>query len=278
MKKKLKFKSSIGKMYYVWIGKNGHISIDKKSAWILDISKFRGDYETIFYIYDTLRNRKGNISSIKSIVTGNACNILKLDKRERTRLRRMRIMKMKENLIESEKGSLTILIYRDRVRFVYEVIKSVIPKLNLIGRLVLKTFISLLGSLMESSVYTAFVSREYEYGKGITIKLNIVPDKNFNVEEFSKYDKLNYEFNVSRLWYHKHYLGKLFIVINNSKHVILREERIGNKEYYYYIRNGRGYSLKVDRIVVTDKNRDKINFVYNNTRLTSRMWRNIGKS
>ncbi|MEM4385902.1 MAG: hypothetical protein QXD03_05080 [Candidatus Anstonellales archaeon] len=264
MKKRLKFKSSMGKMYYVWIGDNGHISIDKKSRWMLEISRMNGDeyYETIFHIYDLLRDRNRNMFSPYNMFNNRICNAFELHKRNSIRLKRMKIRRMKNELEESENGRLAVLNKEWVDSSLYTALKMTMPKLNFMGRLILKTFRSLMYSLMLSDIVI-------DFNKGallVTLEL-VPPDRKSDMYVTFEYRSSRCVFNIGRSWYYKHYLGKLFIVIGGRKYVILGEEKVGNREYYYFIKNSRGYYIKIDKIAITDKNRDKIGFIFNKPNL-----------
>ncbi|MEM4385515.1 MAG: hypothetical protein QXD03_03100 [Candidatus Anstonellales archaeon] len=260
MKRKLKFKSSIGKMYYVWVGDNGHISIDKKSRWMLEIPRMDGNEynETIFSIYNVLRDRNRNIFSPFNMFDNKICKAFKLRERNNIRLKRMKIRRMKNELEKSENGELVVSNKRWIDNSLYTALEMTIPKLNFIGRLILKTFRSLMYSLMISDIVI-------DFNKGnLLVKLELVPqDKKSNMYVTFEYRSSHFVFDIGRSWYYKHYLGKLFIVIDGRKYVILGEKKIGNKEYYYFIRNSRGYYIKIDKIAITNKNRDKIGFIFN---------------
>ncbi|MEM4385517.1 MAG: hypothetical protein QXD03_03110 [Candidatus Anstonellales archaeon] len=248
-----------GNKYHVYIGKNGHIAIDRNSIIMLDESKLKGYEEKIFTILDTLRNRDSRISELKHILGSNIYNEFNLSHSNFLRWNRIGSRLTNSEINDSNSGKLTLTI--DRESYVHIINKlEDLDKVNAIGKLVLKTFGSLLQLIIKNINRSAFDSKYYvKLNRSFSMTVNLIPDNTTpSIESFSyPFSSLYsnpfyiYMFNVNRLWYYNIYLrNRSILEVNNKRFIVLKIEDNVSYLNYYVINKSYGYDLNVKKMKI----------------------------
>lgn len=261
MVKEIELKSTrTGNKYRVYIGRNGNIAINRNDINVLDESKLKGYEEKIFTILDTLKNRDSRISELKHKLGTNIYNEFNLSHSDFLRWNRTESRLTDSEIRDSNLGRLTLTINRESYIHVINKLED-LDKVNVIGRLVLKTFRSLLQLIIKNVNRFAFDSKYYvKLNRSFLMTVNLIPDNMTpSIESFSyPFSSLYggnpfyiYVFNVNRLWYYNIYLkNKSVLIINKKKFIVLKID--DNERYldYHIVSNSSGYGLGVKKVRV----------------------------
>ncbi|MEM4385900.1 MAG: hypothetical protein QXD03_05070 [Candidatus Anstonellales archaeon] len=247
-----------GKKYHVYIGKNGHIAIDRNDINMLDKSKLKGYEEKIFTILDTLKDRDSRISELKHKLGIDIYNEFNLSYSDFLRWNRTGSRLTDSEIRDSNSGRLTLTIDRESYTHIINKLED-LDKVNTIGRLVLKTFGSLLQLIIKSVNRFAFDSKYYvKLNRSFSITINLISNSMTpSIESFSyPFSSLYgsnpfyvYVFNINRLWYYNiHLKNKSILKVNDRRFIVLKIDDNEQHLDYYVINNSSGYGLGVKKI------------------------------